>query len=181
MTHSYKINDKLESHTASYTVALDAGTDYATQVGLIISLFALVEGYVPYALEKMIGIKRADARSIAGVFRAFSNKIDLLHQLNRNQGKIERVVFSHYKGLFSEANKIRNKYAHATYSYARTHFKLQTYSGDYNRSPEIIDGTLADFVSDATTLRRIINDLHGFYVRNEIPRTLDEQLRKLFP
>lgn len=181
MVHEYKINENLESHAANYQVALDAATDYAIQVGLIISLFALVENYVPFALEKMTGIKRADARAIAGVFRAFSNKIDLLHQLNRNQNDVQRVVYSHYKGLFSEANKIRNKYAHATYSYAGTHFKLQTYSGDYNRSPEIIDSTLENFASDAATLRRIINDLHGFYYRNEIPKALDEQLQKLFP
>lgn len=181
MTHRYKINEKLESHAASYSVALDSGADYAAQVGLIISLFAIVESYVPYALERMTGMSRADARSIAGVFRAFSNKIDLLHQLSRNRDKVQRVVYSHYKGLFSESNKIRNKYAHATYSYARTHFKLHTYSGDYNRSPEIIDSTLQGFVGDSKRLRFIINDLHGFYLRNEIPKTLDEQLRKLFP
>jgi len=174
---------EISSDTTKYNVALEWGKDYAEAVGIIISLFAMVEGYPPLILEKVGILSKQDALSTLGVFRAFSNRLDLLKEVtkNRPEQSRERACLRYYKGLLTEANKIRNKYAHATYSYAKTHFVLMTYSGDHNRKEEKIAQNLEDFHADIDRLKRIICELHAFCYRNEVPASLQKELCRLNP
>ncbi len=183
-TSDFSENEKMiASELTKYSVALemDKGPPYAAKVGVIISLFALVENYSPHILRMLTGLNKQDARAIMGVFRAFSNRIDLLKAVYKPRGElsVDAVVGSHYAGLFNEANKIRNKYAHATYSIAATTMHLHTYSGDYGRTPERIIQTDEDFEGDITRMKRIICELHALVYRNEIPQSLHKQLQKL--
>ena len=181
MLKPYTIAATLESEFAKYQVALElkGQEQYARHVGVIISLFAIVEGFVPRVLESLLGMDREDARSITGVFRAFSNRLDLIEQLikGRDKGSVEREVFSYTKGLLAEANNIRNKFAHATYGYAGDHFKLETCSSNYNQARQIIDMTLDDFEKDILRLKRIISELQAILVRRELPPELHQRLR----
>lgn len=168
----------IRAETEKYNVALEHGKEYAEAVGVIISLFALVEGYPPLVLEKLGVLSKADARSILGVFRAFSNRIDLLKEVgdNRPSGSIERICFGYYKGLFKEANAIRNKYAHATYSYDLKDMYLQVFSGDHNRKSMTLRQSIEDYRNDINRLKRIICELHAFCYRNEVPAGLQKSL-----
>lgn len=170
----------IASETEKFNVALEHGPDYAQAVGVIISLFAIVEDYTPFFLKTFCNIDASDARSIMGVFRAFSNRIELLKELSRNRpvGTRDRIISSYYRGLLTDANKIRNKYAHAKYSYAKTHFVLHTFAGDFNRNDEHIYQKIDDFNKDIKQLKRIICELHALFYRSEIPLSLHKQLQK---
>lgn len=180
----FQENEAALAHEAkAYNVALDDEPAYAAMVGSIVSMFALIEDYAPQFLSRLTGLSYQDAHSIMGTFRAFSNRLDLIKAVYkpRGIGSVDAIVGSHYVGLLNEANRIRNKYAHATYSTTRKSIILKTFSSDYNRGPEQIEQTEADFQADIVRLRRITAELHGLIHRNEIPRSLHKQLLKLSP
>jgi hypothetical protein len=186
--------NKITSETAKYNVALEWADEFAKIVGVIVSLFAIIEGYPPILLARFCGIKQGDARAILGVFRAPSNRIDLIKQLARGQppSSKERVILNYYRGLLSDANTIRNKYAHAQYSYSKeplepsapnrkTVFHLRTFFSDFNRKEETLVQHLEEFERDRDRLKRIICELHALIYRNEIPRALHQELQKQAP
>lgn len=173
----------IADQASKYNVALEWGKEYAETVGVIISLFAIVEDYPSALLVKITEMDSSDAMSILSTFRAFSNRLDLLKEVARNrpEGSVGRICLSYYRGIMSEANKIRNKYAHAKYSYAKTHFVLETYASDTNRNAEQLEMTLKDFQADRDRLKRIICELHAFCYRDEIPLGLHKQLSQPTP
>jgi len=182
-----KLSDFRENEVAltreaeTYNVALDAEPTYAAMVGSIISMFALIEGYAPQILSCLTGLSSQDARAIMGAFRAFSNRLDLIKAVYKTRGptSVDAIVGGHYVSLLNEANRIRNKYAHATYSTTRRSIILKTFSGDYNKNQEQIEQTESDFPRDITRLRRITAELHGLIYRNEIPISLHRKLQKV--
>ncbi len=174
-------NEKSIRHDASvYNVALDGETEYAAKVGVIISMFALIEDYAPRLLQLLTGMSMQDSHSTMAVFRAFSNRIDLLKAIYKPKGETSKdaILGSHYVGLFTSANAIRNKYAHATYSSTNKSIIVKPFSSDYNRPPEQIEQTLPDFDKDLHRLRRIICELHALVWRSELPQGLHKQLQK---
>lgn len=185
---------KIASETAKYNVALEWDEDFAKVVGVIVSLFAIIEGYPPILLARFCGIKQGDAKAILGVFRAPSNRIDLIKQLERVRpdSSEERNILHYYRGLLSEANTIRNKYAHAQYAISyepvdphakdrKRVFHLKTFFSDFNRKQETLVQDLSDFHKDRDRLKRIICELHALVHRNEIPVALQQQLQKQVP
>ncbi|PWE17276.1 hypothetical protein DDZ18_06195 [Marinicauda salina] len=134
-------------------------------------------------LDRLGVMDEADALASLGVFRSFSNRIEMLDELRkrRDPQTIEHACLSYYKGLLTEANSIRNKYAHAKYGIAKDHFVLYTFSGDHNRQPVRIAQTIDDFASDKNRLKRIICELHAFCARGAISSGLDKQLSQLSP
>ena len=172
---------EIAHHAKVHSVALDDEPAYAAMVGSIISMFALIEDYAPQLLSRLTGLSDQDAHSVMAVFRAFSNRIDLIKAIYKPRGEnsVDGVVGSHYVGLLNVANKIRNKYAHATYSATRRSIVIKPFSSDYARSIEPIEQTLFDFEKDRATLRRITAEFHGFIHRNEIPKSLQKQLQRL--
>jgi hypothetical protein len=184
----------IASETAKYNVALEWGDDFAKAVGVIISLFAIIEGYPPFLLERISGVKRDDARAILGVFRAASNRLDLIKELVRLRpdNSPERILFTYYRGLLSEANTLRNKYAHAQYSLSyeplspqapnrKMTFHLRTFFSDFNRKEETLVHFIEDFHKDRDRLKRIICELHALIYRAEISLALHKQLQKQAP
>lgn len=177
-------NEKQIQHeTAIYNVALDDETNYAAMVGVIISMFAMIEDYAPQILQLLTGMSKTDSRSIMGVFRAFSNRIDLLKAVYKPKGadSVDCIIGRHYVGLLNDAVKIRNKYAHAKYSTTRKSIILTTFSSDYNRTAERIEQTIPDFIKDIRRLRRIICELHALIYRSEVPQSVQKQLQRLNP
>ncbi len=163
-----------------YNVALDGEPAYAAKVGVIISMFALIEDYAPRLLQLLTGMSMQDSHSTMAVFRAFSNSIDLLKAIYKPKGETSKdaILGSHYVGLLTQANAIRNKYAHASYSTTNKSIILTPFSSDYNRSVEKIEQTLPDFDKDVVKLRRITCELHALVWRCELPQGLHKQLQK---
>lgn len=178
--------EKIAHETSVYSVALDGGPEpdggleprFAAQVGVIISLFALVEGYVPMLLQKLTGLDARDAQSLASVPRSFTTRLELIEAVckPRGAGSIDAIVATHFVQQFREANRIRNRYAHATYSTTRQTIVLSTFSSDFNREPEHLTLRLDQFKADGDKLRRIICELHALTYRNEISAELHKRL-----
>jgi len=181
MLTKFSENEKKINHeTSVFKVALEGEADYAAKIGVIISMFALIEDYAPFLLQLFTGISKEDSRSVMGVFRAFSNRIDLLKAVYKPKGanSVDAIIGTHYVGLLNEANKIRNKYAHAQYATTRKSIVLIPFSSDYNRITERVEQTLADFDKDINRMRRIICELHALIYRMEIPASVHKRLQK---
>ncbi len=154
-----------------YIVALDAEPNFAAEVGVLISLFALVEMYMPRLMAKITGLDEEMAFTILSRFAKFSDRIDLLKSLS----KIQPKTHARDKGLLQKLlprirhiNTLRNKYAHATYGI--------TFDDDYmvtafqsSGKPKETRKSLHDVVADVNTFKHLICDLHGYVYRDEEP------------
>ena len=161
---------------------LETQPSYAAKIGVVISMFALIEDHSPLILCRLTGINQMDARAIMGTFRAFSNRIDLLKAVYRSHERTSpKFVFgSYFAGLFTEANKIRNKYAHAKYSLnSKNKLGIEPFSSDYNRKTVPQEHTAEEFENDINRLRRIIAELDCLLWEDEISKSLYGQLSKL--
>lgn len=97
---------------------LESRPDIAAAVGTIVALFSVIEDHVPNLLTFVTGMDGYDALAVAGTIRGFKNRLEIFDNIGKmkDEGSWERVILSHYRGLFEQANTIRNKYAHATYA-----------------------------------------------------------------
>lgn len=109
-------NAELEAE--KYTVALDHFPEFAAQVGILISCFAIIESYVHLLISKLTGVDKADAFIFSGSFMNFRARVDLLEALTKKRdAKAEPVIASkHFVSLLREATATRNRYAHGQYS-----------------------------------------------------------------
>lgn len=62
---------KVELETEKYAVALDYFPEFAAQVGVLISCFAMIESYVHLLIGKLTGIDETDAFVFSGSFFEF--------------------------------------------------------------------------------------------------------------
>jgi hypothetical protein len=119
-----------------------------------------------------------------GVFRAFSNKLDLFAELlkARSDGTNEKFVMCYVKDLLSEANSIRNRYAHAKYggfkhnSKAENFIYLKLFSSNYNRLNRQEKVRLKDFERDKDRLNIIICEVHHILHAKWLPPKLFRRL-----
>ena len=162
-------------------VPLEGDQELAALVGCIISQFALTEMEVPGLLGKLTGMRGDDAHAIVGVFRAFSNRIDLLAEVikRRAEGSPERIIYGYFKGRLKEANAIRNKYAHATYAGGKDQMVLIPYSGDHNRAPEFIEISPGSVKADLLKIATINYEL-TMWRTDQVPQALWKQLPSEF-
>ena len=109
-------NVELEAET--YGVALDEFPEFAAQVGILISCFALIESYMHQLISRTTGMDPSDAFLVSGSFISFSSRIDLLETLlkKREPTNQQVVAAKHFIKTLREASGIRNTYAHGTYS-----------------------------------------------------------------
>lgn len=158
-------------------VPLEGDQELAALVGCIISQFALTEMEVPRLLAKLTGMRKDDAHAVVGVFRAFSNRIDLLAEVikRRAEGSHDRIIYGYFKGRLKEANTIRNRYAHATYAGGKGKIKLIPFSGDHNRAPEIIEISPKSVKADLLKIATINYEL-TMWAMDQVPEALWRQL-----
>ena len=55
--------------------------NFSAEVGVLISCFALIEGYAPELLQRLLNIESAEAFVIMSSFDTFSDKTELLKAL----------------------------------------------------------------------------------------------------
>ena len=174
--------DKL-SDGGRFRTALTSAPDFAAKIGVMIATFANVESYLPFVFAKLTGVKVDDAHAIVGVFRAFSNKIDLLAEVikRRDKDSLDWEVFTHIKGRFTEANRIRNHYAHAMYMGIGDPLTIVPYSGDHNKIAQSVEKSFVEVEADLIVLETVANELWAFTEENRLPAKLHARLMKRFP
>jgi hypothetical protein len=165
-----------------YSVALDHFPDFAAQVGILVSCFAILESYAQKLIARIAAIDENDAFVIAGSFQSFSARIDLFELLmNRRDISLPDVKAAKYfiSGI-REATALRNTYAHGTYSLtfeggsatpgAKMIMHINSFLYDAKRkSPKKLIRDLEGAQSDVQALKALICELHGFLHRNEFP------------
>jgi len=107
-----------EREAEKFGVALDEFPEFAAQVGVLVSCFALVESYVHRLISKLTGAAVEDAFVFSGSFMNFRARVDLLDSLakRRSRGDQSALASRHFVVLLREATEIRNRYAHGQYS-----------------------------------------------------------------
>jgi len=152
-------------HGNKFALEFSNTSEHARYIGLIISQFAVIEGHPQKLISKMGIMPLNVAETVLSVFRAFSNKIGIIDELRKTfpVGLKERQVLSYYKGLFTEANKIRNYYAHAKYKFHNTGIVIQPFASDLNSARPDEKKTVDEIKADSKRLKRIFVELEHFY------------------
>ena len=172
---------KAEHEAQSFGVALDEFPEFAAQVGVLISCFALIESYVHLLVSKLTGACEQDAFVFSGSFLNFRARVDLLESLAKRRPKSDHsaAVARYFVVLLREATDIRNRYAHGRYSltfeggsYSPTAKKIMhidTSLFDANKSPKKMVRDLAGIEEEVHRIKLIICEIHAYVYGNELP------------
>jgi hypothetical protein len=163
----------LEIHR--YHVALDSVRDFAAEIGIFISCFALVEGYLTNLLSDLIGSSEKDAWTIIGRHQV-GERIQLLQALAtlRAPSDTKRIAIERFAPRITGATAVRNKYAHSQYAAFGGAVVVSSWLHDSKRKAKDDTETLAKIVGEVTTIKVLLNDLHGYIWRNEMPPSLPD-------
>jgi len=169
------LSGKARAHSA-----IEAHPEFAAKLGAMIAVFALVERDMPWVVAKLTGMDVSDAFTIVSVFRAFSNRLDVLEELikGRDPESLERQIATYFKGRFKEANRIRNKYVHASYVGDKDPIYIEPFSSDHNRPSSAEKITLEKLESELDLIRAVAVELYAYSRENRLPEALH---KRLFP
>lgn len=173
---------KLNKEARSFSV-IEQNHAFAQKIGAMIANFAMVEREMPLVLARLTGMSINHAFTALGVFRAFSNRIDLFSELTKRtdaEGP-EIEIAQHFKGRFNLANKIRNKYAHASYAGHTDPIMLTPFSGDFVRPVPSILVTLEDMEAELDQIRVIACECRAFGHEKRLPEGLHARLSRKYP
>lgn len=170
-----------EAEAQRYNVALEHFPEFAAQVGVHISCFALVESYVHLLVSKLTGCSEQDAFVFSGSFLNYRSRVDLLESLakRRAAGNYQAAVARYFVGRLRETTDLRNRYAHGQYSLtfeggtssptAKKIMHIQTSLYDANKGQKTIVRDLGGLQADIVQFKLLICELHGYVHREEIP------------
>lgn len=157
--------------------ALDYAYGFAGEIGVLISVMALIEDYLAELLVKLTGMSAESARTTMGTFFNFSHRVDLLELLAETaEPDLKKDVLKLTRRIRS-ANNLRIKYAHAKYEIAeqgrgRDVVVVTPFYGDARkkRNPEIM--TEDDIARDVATVKEVSRMIRAYlsYGENEQPR-----------
>jgi hypothetical protein len=156
-----------------YFVALDCEPNFAAEVGVLISCFAMIESYAPRLLSRLIKIDESEAFTILSVFDTFSDRVELLKSLvklqeSQKKETDEKKATERLVPRLTAATTIRNKYAHGRYGIT-FHDDFMIDSFITSRKPKSTTKSLDAIVGDVNTFKHLICDLHGYTYRDEMP------------
>ncbi|MFL0672474.1 MAG: hypothetical protein ACJLS3_13935 [Erythrobacter sp.] len=173
---------KLNKEARSFS-AIEENHPFAQKIGAMIANFALVEREMPFVLARLSGMSTDHAFTTLGVFRAFSNRIDLFSELTKvvKADTPEFEIARHFKGQFTLANKIRNKYAHASYAGRDDPILLTPFSGDFVRPVASIKVTLEDMEAELDKIRIVACECWAFGREKRLPEGLHVRLSRKYP
>lgn len=178
-----KVPTNVEREAEKYSVALDEFPEFAAQVGVFVSCFALIESYMHQLISRSTGMDESDAFLISGSFASFGARIDLLETLlkKKDHGSREVVAAKHFIPMLRESTALRNTYAHGTYSlgfegghYSPTAKKIMyvssfLYDSKRNKAAKL-ERDLDGIKKDVKRIKFIICEIHGYLYRNEMPQ-----------
>ncbi len=147
-----------------HRLALDDQPEFAQQVGLILSAFAILELSPPHLLAKLIGISHDNADMILGYHRNFKDRVDLLNSLaTLNQTETqESEKIKYLCRKIDKCRAIRNKYAHGLWQMEgdgdRHWWRLINWLSDAGRNTTTNFVTIDSIKKDCAILRETLNE-----------------------
>lgn len=157
-----------------FNVALESAPDYAADLGIFISCFALVEGYMSKLLSKLIQCDDKDAYLIAGRFQ-MNEKIELLESLAdlRDGDSSIGCAIKIFVPRLRRMKDLRNKYAHSQYSITfKDAVVVSSWVNDSKRKKRNTMDSKEDIRTiglNVQEIQELICDLHGYIYRDEMP------------
>jgi hypothetical protein len=170
-----------EQEAETYNVALEHFPEFAAQVGILISCFAMLESYVHLLISKLTGAPESDSFIFSGSFMNFRARIELLESLAKRRDANDPSVriARHFVVLLREATDIRNRYAHGRYSLtfeggrysptAKKIMSIDTSLFDAGKKPKNVVRDLVQIQAEVTRFKVIICEIHAYLYRDEAP------------
>ena len=149
-------------------VALDNNREIATEVGLLLNSYKLIELYMFVAFEKISGNSRDESKAIFGSLSGFGDKMNILRKsLEGNIDQdLDKGLTSEIFDRIEECCLIRNKYAHSIYSEPSVtkeeEWRIGSWLGDVGRINIFEYVSLESVRSERVFLRQTIRDLNYF-------------------
>jgi hypothetical protein len=155
-----------------YNVALESAPAFSAEIGVLISCFALVEGYMPHLMSRLTGIDKDDAFTILGRFQ-MGERIQLLGALasSRDGDNAARKALEILLPKLTAATAVRNKYVHAQYSITfNDAIIVESWLHDSKRKtkPKTTED-IPVIAAEVEKIQVLICDLHGYVYRDEMP------------
>lgn len=118
-----------------------------------------------------------DAIAICAAFRSFNSRLEILDALLklRTTDSHDKIIYGHCKGLFKEANQIRNKYAHALYAKG-VKMSMSPFHHDLKAPEKWIEMGIEDFQKDKRRISVILGELFAILHQKELPQTIYDRL-----
>lgn len=162
--------EKTQQDPSSHRLALDNEPEFASEIGLMTSAFALLERFPPILLSRLTGMSESDSGIILGHFRSFAGKLEVIKTVCRSRGNQTGIVkaVERFRGELQEANRIRNKYAHGRFTQTEAGMTMTTWEHDANRKTHLEVLSLADVQEDTAILRATLHKLLQFQ-QGELP------------
>lgn len=170
----YKRSGRPGAYPDGMPVALEyEGDEYPTLVGVILATFSAIERELPIIVARMTGVADVrDAIALCAPIRAFGGRVDMLAALLRLREPTshDAVIYSHCKGLFSQAQTIRNRYAHALFSRGSSGMNISPFHNDNSAKWEPLP--LAAIKADKKRMAVILGELFAILHQKELPPKL---------
>ena len=175
----YKRSAKPGSYPDGMPIALDYdGDQFPALVGGIVACFAAIERELPGIIARVTKMKDpVDAIAIFAAFRSFNSRLEILDALLklRTTDSHDNIIYGHCKGLFKEANQIRNKYAHALYAKG-VKMSMSPFHHDLKAPEKWIEMGIEDFQKDKRRISVILGELFAILHQKELPQTIYDRL-----
>jgi hypothetical protein len=139
----------------AHRLALDNAPELATQVGLLLSCFAILELSPPHMLAKLTGMSHEDADTTLGHFRSFNSRLDLIEAIAKARPTADTTAAEILALLpkIRDCNTIRNRYAHSLWQQEQGGMRLISWLSDATRETKARFVTEASIKEDCATLR----------------------------
>jgi hypothetical protein len=177
----HQIPTNAQSRAESYEVALDYFPEFAAQVGVLISCFAILESYVHLLISKLTETSETDAFIFSGSFMNFRARVELLESLAKRRSEQDESVkiAKYFVSLLREATVIRNMYAHGQYGLtheggysptAKKIMQINTSLFDAKKSSKMVVRDLAKIQAEVKRTKVIVCEIHAYLYLDEIPQ-----------
>ena len=152
------------------------GDEIPAQIGIIIGCFAAIERELPGIIARVTRMDDLDAAAICAELISFSSRLEILGALLklRDEKSHDRIIYSHCKGLFKDANNIRNKYAHALYAKGENMRMLKFHNG--LKGPDEWIDIAPELKKDKRRMSIILGELFAILHEKELPPALYDKL-----
>lgn len=173
----YKRSANPGSYPNGMPIALEYdGDEIPAQIGIIIGCFAAIERELPGIIARVTKMNAPDAVTICAELISFSSRLKILEALLklRDENSHDRIIYGHCKNLLTEANAIRNKYAHASYGKGKV-MQMLPFHNDL-KGPEKWLDIAPELKKDKRRMSIILGELFALLHEKELPSALYDKL-----
>jgi hypothetical protein len=153
----------------THPLMLDHEREVASEIGILLSAFAIVELSPPAILAKLTGIDQTHAEIILGHFRSFSARLDVVEAIAKSQhaDDPERAIAIKLLEKIRACGRIRNKYAHGIWQGVAPNDKTVElhvigWAADAKKQTSRSVVTLETIIEDCSILREAVFDVTNY-------------------